>query len=70
MALSKDNWAECSIDGCVSKTHGQGLCQKHYMIAYRDVRAQSGYVKPPRLEYKRIDPDDFWAWVKKELKIG
>jgi ribosomal protein L14E/L6E/L27E len=72
----------CTIEGCDKKYHSKGLCQNHYAQDYMrrnaDKRAKAAarnkvwkqtQKELRALEDKPIDPDDFWEFVKKELKI-
>lgn len=64
----------CSLDGCTTKYFGNGLCAKHY---FQERRAEQARINGPKDRKKRsdsfdgmiIDPEDFWQFVKKELKI-
>lgn len=50
----------CSVEDCQKLSRSRGLCMTHYERQLR-VEAQ---------EEENIDYDDFWEFVKKELRIG
>lgn len=62
---------------CDKLSYGNGKCKGHYMKDFRARSKQDGYIpirgegdRVLRRDYNNIDPDDLWAFVKKELKIG
>jgi hypothetical protein len=50
---------DCSDESCTSPARSRGMCHKHY----------SAWLVATS-EKNVIDYDDFWEFVKKELKIG
>jgi hypothetical protein len=49
---------ECATEDCKRPSRSRGLCSTHYDQV---LRAE---------EQEEIDYDDFWEFVKKQLKIG
>jgi len=47
----------CSFDGCVKVSKRKDLCESHYYKKFRQIA-------------KEFNVDDYWLFVKKELKIG
>jgi len=67
----------CMEPDCDRLSYGYGKCKSHYMKEYRQQIKADGYQRTrgegPKLErrdYNNIDPDDFWEFVKKEMKIA
>lgn len=66
---------QCSYADCAKKHFGNGMCSMHY---YRERRRVEAQVNGPKDRKKRsdsfeameIDPEDFWQFVKKELKLA
>lgn len=66
----------CKTDGCEKKVFGRGMCSQHY---FRAKRAEQAFIDGPKERKRRsdsfeeiennIDYDDFWEFVKKELKL-
>lgn len=59
---------ECTTEGCTALNNARGLCKSHYgqWLRFNNGTASS---TSPR-DYTPIDVDDFWDFVKKELKLG
>ena len=58
--------AECEVENCSVGYYAKGLCKPHYMTANRDkFNPAKDSLKKPEFDY-----EDFWQFVKKELKIG
>jgi hypothetical protein len=49
---------ECVVENCQNPSRVRGMCTKHYD---RQLRIESNM---------EIDYEDFWEFVKKELRIG
>jgi hypothetical protein len=49
---------DCSIEACAKPSRSRGMCLSHYEKA---LRAEAK---------EEIDYDDFWEFVKKQLRIG
>lgn len=47
----------CSFNGCGKESKRKSLCESHY---YKEFRRA----------VKEFDVDEYWLFVKKELKIG
>jgi hypothetical protein len=47
----------CATEGCDKEVKRKGFCEPHYYKAFRKAN-------------KEFDTNDFWLFVKKELKIG
>ena len=66
---------KCSYAECEKKYFGNGMCSMHY---YRERRALEVVVNGPKdrkrrsdsLEAAVADPEDFWEFVKAELKLA
>jgi hypothetical protein len=66
----------CNVDDCEKKIFGRDMCSQHY---FRVKRAEQAFIDGPKDRKRRsdsleeiennIDYDDFWEFVKKELKI-
>lgn len=59
---------QCSTVGCENRNNARGMCKSHYgqWLRFNNGTASS---TSPR-EYTPIDVEDYWLWVKKELKLG
>jgi len=51
----------CSEPTCMKQIKQRGLCASHYYKVYRKEQKQFE---------EQLDVNDFWLFVKKELKIG
>lgn len=63
---------ECVHIGCGRKRHAKGLCRSHYEKLHYSRWAENRRLRERPLsvaEDRKIDLDDYWEWVKKELKI-
>jgi len=59
---------DCSVSGCLTGHYAKGLCKQHYMVANR---AKFNLINDLNTPQKpEFDYDDFWQFVKKELKLG
>jgi hypothetical protein len=47
----------CSAEGCEKENKRKGFCEAHYYKEFRKA-------------VKEFDVDEYWLFVKKELKIG
>jgi len=47
----------CSNKLCMKRTYSKGLCITHYHQFYRKTKVE-------------FDTNDYWEFVKKEMKIG
>lgn len=52
---------------CGAEYYARGMCKPHYMASNRSDFKAGVVLKPKAPE---MDMDDFWEFVKKELKIG
>lgn len=54
----------CKVDGCESPVRARRMCINHYNAEKKlaETHGESWSVEP--------DPEEFWLFVKKELKIG
>lgn len=64
----------CSMSDCEKKQFSMGLCSMHY---FREKRGREAARREATDRKRRsdagdlaLDYDDFWEFVKKELKIG
>jgi hypothetical protein len=59
----------CKEEGCQDKVVQRFRCEWHYddLIERMRIRNQQNYELMQ--EYEDIDYDDYWEWVKKELKL-
>lgn len=46
----------CAYQGCSEKENRKGMCERHYYVTYRK-------------NVKNFDVNDFWNFVKKELRL-
>lgn len=47
-----------------------GFCVGHYSAATMERRKQNGYVAPDRRKtFTEDELEDYWLWVKRELKL-
>lgn len=67
----------CVEFDCDKLSYGNGKCKSHYMKDYREAVKHPDYIpirgqgdRVLRRDYNSIDPEELWAFVKKELKIG
>lgn len=65
----------CVESGCDNDAYGNGKCKSHYMKEYRQLVKSPDYIakrgeRLNRRDYENIDPEELWAFVRKELKIG
>lgn len=51
---------KCSEPLCLKLTKRKNLCEAHYFKLYRKAEKQAA---------KEFDVEDYWNWIKKELKI-
>jgi hypothetical protein len=58
----------CSIIDCAVDHYAKGFCKQHYMAANREKFNPSK--NPNKPAAPEFDYEDFWQFVKKELKIG
>lgn len=58
MQHRKANSPPCSVEDCKKPSRSRGMCMGHYEKQLR-IEAE-----------EEIDYDDFWEFVKKELRIG
>jgi len=60
----------CKEDGCNEPVVQRRRCEWHYddLVERLRIRNQQNYELMQDYEY--IDYDDFWEWVKKELKLA
>ena len=54
----------CTKENCNSKVKARGLCQYHYHKFLYPTNADRGINKKIEIDY-----DDFWEFVKKELRV-
>ncbi len=57
---------------CDKPQHAKSLCRSHYEALHYNRWKQARRLRERELrasENSAIDPDDFWEWVKVELKI-
>lgn len=54
----------CITENCNSKVKARGLCQYHYHKLLYPTNADRGANKKEDIDY-----NDFWEFVKKELRI-
>jgi hypothetical protein len=47
----------CSVEGCDKENKRKDLCESHYYKMFRKIA-------------KEFNVDDYWLFIKKELKIG
>ncbi len=74
MQRAKRN-AQAVCNQCEKPFYSKGLCKNCYMALYR---SQLGKPRADRVTGRQYtqsnapahDPEDFWLFVKKELKIG
>lgn len=57
----------CSAPECELQHYSRGLCLKHYQVEWRRRQIEPGYSYLE--DYKPIDPDELWEYVKKEIGI-
>ena len=65
----------CIEFDCDEIAYGNGKCKSHYMKEYRQKVKNPDYIpvrgeRLNRKDYESIDPEELWAFVKKELRIG
>jgi len=54
----------CVIDDCYKDFYAKNMCKQHYM------KLGFFYKNSPQSKPEKFDVDDFWEFVKKELKLG
>lgn len=61
----------CNREGCDKPIRAKGYCNSHYANATLAARKAAGYI-PVDLRRKTFTEDemnDYWNWVKKELRL-
>ena len=59
-----------SCDICGDKHYAKGFCKKCYMHSNRDKFNTNPNKRSLQEPSPEFDPEDFWQFVKKELKLG
>lgn len=66
----------CIEFDCDKLSYGNGKCKSHYMKDYRQAIKSEDYIRirgegepVTRRDYVNIDPEELWAFVKRELKL-
>lgn len=60
----------CSKPGCEKPVRAMGFCVGHYSAATIERRKEQGYVPTDRRKtFTEDELEDYWLWVKKELKL-
>lgn len=59
---------------CGNGVYSNGKCKSHYMKEYRQLVKSPDYIakrgeRLNRKDYENIDPEELWAFVKRELKL-
>lgn len=57
---------ECTEVGCTNPMNARDMCKIHYNRFLRANRKEDYVVKP----VEEFDYDDYWNFVKKEMKIS
>lgn len=61
----------CQREGCDKPVRAKGWCINHYSTWHNQQKREQGegYIDARRIGWTPEMYDDYWTWVKKELKI-